>query len=87
MGPRDGQGDDWPECGALAKSLEERHTLEGELDQTRNVAQLVISKVFGSTPSTSAPAIQLAEVPDEVQTLITDRLFYRTSGLLTSVAM
>ena len=41
----------------LAKSLEERRALEGELDQIYNVAQLIISKVFGSTPSTSAPAI------------------------------
>jgi len=28
---------------ALAKSLEERHALEGELDQLRNVAQVVVS--------------------------------------------
>ena len=41
----------------LTKSLEERHALEGELDQIRNVAQLVVSDVFGSAPSTSAPAI------------------------------
>ena len=38
-------------------------------------------------PSTSAPAIWLAEVPDEVRALITDGLFYGTSGVLTSVAM
>ena len=37
-------------------------------------------------PSTSAPAIRLAKVPDEVQALITDGLFYGTSGVLTSVA-
>ena len=72
---------------ALAKSLEERHALEGGLDQICNVAQLVVSEVFGSVPSTSAPAIRLAEVPDEVQTLITDGLFYRMSGVLTSMAM
>ena len=51
---------------ALAKSLEERCALEGELDLIRNVAQVVISEVFGSTPSTSTPAIQLAKVPNEV---------------------
>ena len=42
---------------ALAKSLEERRALEGELDQMRNVAQLVVSEVFGSVQSTSVPAI------------------------------
>ena len=41
----------------LAKSHEERRALEGELDQIRNVAQLIVSKVFGSAPSTSAPAV------------------------------
>ena len=41
----------------LAKSHEERHALEGDLDQIRNVAQLVISDVFGLAPSTSAPTI------------------------------
>ena len=51
---------------ALAKSLEEQRALEGELDQIRNVAQLVVSEVFGSAPSTSAPAIRLAEVLVEV---------------------
>jgi len=71
---------------ALAKSIEERRALEGELDQIRNVAQLVVSEVFGSAPSTSAPAIRLAEVPDEVWALITDGLFYGTSRVLTSVA-
>jgi len=70
----------------LAKSLEERRTLEGELDQICNVAHLVITEVFGSTPSTSVPAIRLAKVLDEVRALITDGLFYRTSGVLTSVA-
>ena len=38
-------------------------------------------------PSTSAPAILLAEVPDEVRALITDGLFYGMSRVLTSVAM
>ena len=71
---------------ALAMSLEEQHALKGELDQIRNAAQLVISEVFGSVPSTSAPAIRLAEVPDEVRVLITDGLFYGASGMLTSVA-
>ena len=70
----------------LAKSLEERRALEGELDQIRNVAQLVVSEVFGSAPSTSVPAIRLAEVLDEVRALITDGLFYGASGVLTSVA-
>ena len=70
----------------LAISLEERRALEGELDQIRNVAQLVVLEVFGSAPSTSMPAIRLAEVPDEVQALITDGLFYGTSGVLTLVA-
>ena len=65
---------------ALAKSLEERHALEGELDKIRNVSQLVISEVFGSAPSTSAPAIRLAEVPDEVRALITHGLFYGALG-------
>ena len=70
----------------LAKSLEERRALEGELDQICNVAQLVISEVFRSAPSTSTPAVQLAEVPDEVRALITHGLFYGASGVLTSVA-
>ena len=39
----------------LAKSREERRALEGDLDQIRNVAQLIVSDVFGSAPSTSAP--------------------------------
>ena len=56
---------------ALAKSLEERCALEGELDQIHNVAQLIVSEVFRSAPSTSTFAIQLAEVPDEVRALIT----------------
>jgi hypothetical protein len=37
-------------------------------------------------PSTSAPAIRLVEVPDEVRALITDGLFYGTSGVLTLMA-
>ena len=60
--------------------------LRGELNQIHNIAQVVISEVFGSVPSTSTPAVQLAEVPNEVQTLISDRMFYGTSGVLTSVA-
>ena len=42
--------------------------------------------MFGSASSTSTPSIQLAEVPNEVRALISDRMFYRTSGVLTSVA-
>ena len=71
---------------ALAKSLEERCALEGELDQIHNVAQLVVSKVFGSAPSTSALAIRLEEVLCEIRILITHGLFYGASGVLTLVA-
>ena len=71
---------------ALAKSLEERRALEGELDQIRNVAQLVVSEVFGLVPSTSTLAIRLTEVSNEVWALITDGLFYGMLGVLTSVA-
>ena len=42
--------------------------------------------MFRSAPSTSTPAIQLAEVPNEVRALISDGMFYGTSGVLTSVA-
>ena len=42
--------------------------------------------MFGSGPSTSTPAVQLAEVPNEVWALISDGMFYRTLGVLTSVA-
>ena len=42
--------------------------------------------MFGSAPSTSTPAIRLAEVPDEVWALISDVMFYGTSGVLTSMA-
>ena len=70
---------------ALAKSHEERHALEGELDQMHNVAQLVVSEVFGLTPSTSTPTIRLAEVPDKVWALISNGMFYGTSEVLTSV--
>ena len=52
-----------------------------------NAAQLIVSEVFGSAPSTSTPAIRLAEVPDEVRALISTGMFYGTSGVLTSVAM
>ena len=45
-----------------------------------------MSEVFGSAPSTSTPAIQLAEVPNKIQVLISDRMFYGTSRVLTSVA-
>ena len=71
---------------ALAKSLKERRALEGGLDQLHNVAQVVVSEVFGSAPSTSTLAIQLAEVPNKVRALISNGMFYGTSGVLTSVA-
>ena len=38
-------------------------------------------------PSTSVPAVQLAEVPDAVKDLVRSGLFYGASGVLTSVAM
>ena len=41
----------------LAKSREERRALEGELGQVCDAAQLVVSEVSGSTPSTSAPTV------------------------------
>ena len=44
-------------------------------------------EVFRSTPRIGTPAIQLAEVPDEVWALISGRMFYGTSGVLTLVAM
>ena len=66
---------------ALAKSLEERRALEGELDQLRNVAQVIVSEVFGLVPSTSTTAIRLAEVLGEVWALISDGMFYGTSGV------
>ena len=40
----------------LAKSIEERRALEGELDQIRNVAQLIILEVFGSCWRACCPA-------------------------------
>ena len=43
-------------------------------------------EVFGSVLSTSTPAIQLAEVPNKVRALISDGMFYGTSGVLTLVA-
>ena len=42
--------------------------------------------MFKSALSTSTPAIQLAEVPNKVWALISDEMFYGTSGVLTSVA-
>ena len=42
--------------------------------------------MFGSAPSTSTPAVQLAEFPNEVWVLISNGMFYRTSRVLTSVA-
>ena len=45
----------------------------------------MVSEVFGSGPSTSTPAFQLEEVPNEVRAFISDGMFHRTSGVLTSV--
>ena len=70
-----------------AKSLEEQHALEGELNQIRNVAQVVIYEVFGSALSTSMPVVQLVEVPNKVWVLISDGMFYGMLGVLTLVAM
>ena len=64
----------------LAKSYEERRALEGELGQIHNAAQLIISEVFGSAPSTSAPTVQLVEVPYAVKDLVRSGLFYGASG-------
>ena len=47
---------------------------------------MIVSEVFGSDPSTSTPAVQLAEVPNKVWVLISNGMFYRTSGVLTLVA-
>ena len=46
---------------------------------------MVIYEVFRSGPSTSTPAILLVEVPNEVWALISDGMFYRMLGVLTSV--
>jgi len=71
----------------LAKSHEERRALKGDLDQICNVAQLVVSEVFGSAPTTNVPTVQLADVPDAVKDLVRSGLFYRASGVLTSMVM
>ena len=42
--------------------------------------------MFGSGLSTSLPVVQLAVVPNKVRALISDGMFYGTSGVLTSVA-
>ena len=42
--------------------------------------------MFGSGPSTYTPAVHLVEVLNEVRALISDDMFYGTSGVLTSVA-
>ncbi|XP_034585140.2 uncharacterized protein [Setaria viridis] len=70
---------------AVAWSLEELTAYEKELNQLRNVAQMVVAEVFGSGLSTSAPAVQLAEIPDEVRALISDSVFYAVSGVLMLV--
>ena len=46
---------------------------------------MVISKVFGSGPSTSTPVVQLAEVLKEVRALVSDGMFYGTSRVLITV--
>ena len=46
----------------------------------------MVSEVFGYGPSTSTTVVQLAEVSNEVRTLISDDMFYEMSGVLTSVA-
>ena len=46
---------------------------------------MVISKVLESGPSTSTPVVQLVEAPNEVRALISDGMFYGTTGVLTSV--
>ena len=46
---------------------------------------MVVTEVFGLAPSTSTPAIQLAEVPNKVRELISDGMFYGMLGVLTSV--
>ena len=40
----------------------------------------------GLAPSTSTPAVQLAEVPNKVRALISNDMFYGMLGVLTSVA-
>ena len=47
---------------------------------------MVVSEVFGSGPSTYTPAVHLVEVLNEVRALISDDMFYGTSGVLTSMA-
>ena len=42
--------------------------------------------MFGSAPSTSTPAVQLAKVPNKVRALISNDMFYGMLGVLTSVA-
>ena len=71
---------------ALAKSHEERCALKGELDQICNAAQLVVSEVFRSAPSTNVATVQLAEVLYAVKEFVRSGLFYGASGVLTSVA-
>ena len=41
--------------------------------------------MFGSESSTSTPVVQLVEVPNEVQALISDGMFYKMMEMLTSV--
>ena len=48
---------------------------------------MVVFEVFGSGPSTSTSTVWLTEVPNEVRALISDGMFYGTSGVLTSMAM
>lgn len=69
----------------FARSLAERSTLKGELNQLRNMAQAVVAKVLGLGPGTNTPTIHLAEILDMVQTLISDGVFHGALGVLTSV--
>lgn len=63
----------------LAQSLREQSTVADELNQLRNVVQVVVTEVLGSGLSTSVPTIQFAMVSDMVQTLITDGVFHGAS--------
>lgn len=65
---------------ALAWSLEERSTLTDELNQLCYVAQVVVTEVLGSGSSISRPAVQLAEVPNTVRTLISNSVFHGRWG-------
>jgi hypothetical protein len=71
---------------ALVDSLERSGILEEELGQLRDAARSVVREVLGPRPGSSALAADLLEVPGEVAGLITDGVFYGTSGVFASVA-